>query len=115
MRVDMVPVNVCPDHHLIPGQMLMGELLGQLKGQLWRDLSRGKGLDDVVRLPSIGFADSPLGVHHLLVGMAGVTVQISRKHLFLGLILIGDVSDQHVQTAVFGENLCDGHYSFAIS
>ena len=111
----MVPVNVCPDHHLIPCQVLTGERLSQLEGQLWRDLSGRKGLDDVVRLPSIGFADSPLGVHHLLVSMTGVTVQISREHLFLGFVLIGNITDQHIQAVVLGENFCDRHYSFAIS
>ena len=111
----MVPVNVRPNHHLIPGQMLMGERLGQLKGQLWRDLSGRKGLDDVVRLPSIGFADSPLGVHHLLVGVAGIAVQICCEHLLLGLVLIGNITDQHIQAVVLGENFCDRHYSFAIS
>ena len=111
----MVPVNVCPDHHLIPGQVLMGELLGQLKGQLWRDLSGCKGLDDVVRLPTISFSHSPLGVHHLLVGVARIAVQISCEHLLLGLVLVGNIADQHIQAVVLGENFCDGHYSFAIS
>ena len=111
----MVPVNVCPDHHLIPDQVLTGERLSQLEGQLWRDLSGRKGLDDVVRLPSIGLAHGPLGVHHLLVGMAGIAVQICCEHLLLGLVLIGNITDQHIQAVVLGENFCNGHYSFAIS
>ena len=76
--MDMVPVNVRPNHHLIPDKVLTGKLLGQFKGQLWRDLSGGKGLDDVVRLSTIGFADSPLGVHHLLVRKPGITIQVCR-------------------------------------
>ena len=84
----MVPVNVCPDHHLIPDQMLTGERLSQLEGQLRRDLSGRKGLDDVVRLSTIGFADSPLSVHHLLILKSRITVQVGGEHLFLGLISV---------------------------
>ena len=86
--MDMVAICVRSDDHLIARQIFLRKLCGNLQCQLRCNFSRGKGMDDVVALPPIQFAQLSLGVHHLLILKCRITVQVGREHLFLGFVTI---------------------------
>ena len=76
--MDVVTIRVRANDHLIARQILHRKLRGDLQCQLRGNLSRCKGLDDMVALPTIQLAQLSLGVHHLLVRKPGVTIQVCR-------------------------------------
>lgn len=96
-------------------QMLGCELLGDLMCQLRRDLVWLKRLDDVVALPSGGFAKGALCVHHLLRGITGIAADIIGQQVFICFNRIRDVINHLPQAAVPVQNLCNRHYCFATS
>ena len=112
--VDMLLVHMDPDHRLVSRQMLFRKLCGDLQGLLRGDLPRLEGLDDVIILHTIFLAVGPLGVQHLAALPARVAVQVGSEDALLGLVPVEDVVDAHVQAAIPGQDLRDGHYFFAI-
>ena len=112
--VDMLPVHMDPDHRLVPRQMLLRKLCGDLQCLLRGDLPRLEGLDDVVILHTIFLAIGPLGIQHLAALPAWVAVEVGGEDALLGLVPVEDVVDAHVQAALPGQDLRDGHYFFAI-
>ena len=76
VRMNMVAIRVSANDHLIPCQIFLRKLCGDLQCQLRCNFSWCKGLDDVVALPTIQLAQLPLGVHHLLVRKPGITIQV---------------------------------------
>ncbi len=42
----VILINVCPDDHLVVGQMLGGKFFCNIQGQFRGDLPRFEGLDD---------------------------------------------------------------------
>ena len=88
VRMNMVAIRVSANDHLMPRQIFLRKLCGDLQCQLRRNLTRHKRLDDVVALPPIQFAQLSLGVHHLLILKCRITVQVGREHLFLGFVTI---------------------------
>ena len=113
--MDMVTIRVRANDHLITHQILRGKLRGNLQRQLRCDLVRNKGLDDVVALPPIQLAQLSLGVHHLLVLKAGITVQVGCEYLFLGLISVQNILDCLLQPTIPGQNFRDRHQSRPMS
>ena len=85
MGMDMLAVSMRPDHHLVIRQILFREFLRNFQRQFRRDLSWLVGYDDVIRLPPVQLAQFPLGIHHLLIGITGVTVEVCGQYLILGL------------------------------
>ena len=96
-------------------QMLGCELFGDLMCQLRRDLVRLERLNDVIALPSGGFAKGALCVHHLLRGMTGIAADIIGQQVFSCFNRICDVINRLPQAAVPVQNLRNGHYRFATS
>ena len=96
-------------------QMLGCELFGDLMCQLRRDLVRLERLNDVIALPSGGFAKGALCVHHLLCGVAGIAADIIGQQVFSCFNRICDVINRLPQAAVPVQNLCNCHYRFATS
>ena len=74
--MNMVAIRVSANDQLIPRQIFLRKLCGDLQCQLRGNLSRCKGLDDMVALPTIQLAQLSLGVHHLLVRKPGITIQV---------------------------------------
>ena len=113
--MDVAPVGVSADHHLIARQIFRRKSFGQFQSQFRSDLTRLKGLDDMVALPAACLAQLPLGVHHLLVLMAGVTILMGGEDAALRFLPVQYILDCLVQVGVPGQDLSDGHYPFATS
>lgn len=112
--VDMLPVHMDADHRFIPRQMLFRKLCGDLQSLLRGDFPRLEGLDDVVVHHPVLLAVGPLGVQHLAALPARVTVEVGGEDTLLGLVPVEDIADAYIQAALPGQDLCDGHYFFAI-
>ena len=113
--MDVITVGVSANHHLVVRQIFRRESFGKFQGQLRGDFSRLKGLDDMVALPAACLAQLPLGVHHLLVLMAGVTILMGSEDAALRFLPVQYILDRLVQVGVPGQDLSDGHYPFATS
>ena len=113
--MDMLFVYMDADHGLVPGQVLLSKLPRDLQRQLRGDLSGAKGLNEVVILYAALLAHGPLGFQHLPALIAGVAVQAGGEDLFLGLVPVEHIADTHIQAALPGQDLGDGHYFFATS
>ena len=112
--MDMLLIHMDADHGFIPRQMLLRKLLGDFQRQLRGDLPWLEGLDHVIILHTVHLAHSLLGVQHLTTFPAWIAVQVGGEDTLLGLVPVEDIIDAHVQTALPGEDFCDGHYFFAI-
>lgn len=108
--MDMLLVYMNADHRLIPWQMLFRKFCGDLQRQLRGDLSGAEGLDEVVILYAALLTHGPLGLQHLPALMAGVAVEAGGEDLLLGLVPVEHISDAHIQAALPGQDLGDGHY-----
>ena len=113
--VDVLFVYMDADDRLVAGQVLLRKLPRDLQRQLRGDLSGLKGLNEVVILYAALLAHGPLGLQYLPALMARVTVETGCKDLLLGLIPVEHIADAHVQAALPGQDLGDGHYFFATS
>ena len=91
--MNMVAIRMRANDHLIPCQIFLRKLCGDLQCQLRRNFSRHKGLDDVVALPTTQLAQLPLGVHHLLVCKPGIAIQVRSENLLLRFISVQHIFD----------------------
>ena len=91
--MDLILIHVSPNDHLIIRQALLRKGLCNLQRQFRGDLSRLEGLDDVVALPAAGLLYLSFGIHHLLVLMPRIAVQVGGQYAILCLISIKDIFD----------------------
>ena len=66
----------------------------------------------MVILDTVHLAYSALGIQHLPAFPVGITVQMCGEDLLVCFISIQDIADAHVQSALPGEDLGNGHLSF---
>ena len=92
--MDVITVGVSADHHLIARQIFRRKSFGQFQGQLRGDLTGLEGLDDVIALPAACLAQFPLGVHHLLVLMTGVTILMGGEDTALRFLPVQHILDR---------------------
>ena len=69
MGMDMLLVHMDADDRLVAGEMLCGELPGDLQRQFRGDLAGLEGLDEVIILDAVHLTIVPLGFHHTADGV----------------------------------------------
>jgi len=79
------------------GKILLYILLRDGKSRLHRHLAGGEGLNEMIPLPSAFLTEGRFGVHHLMVRLAGTTVEAAHKEVSGGLLGVGDVLNGCVQ------------------
>lgn len=113
MGMDMLLVHMDADDRLVAGEMLCGELPGDLQRQFRGDLAGLEGLDEVIILDAVHLTIVPLGFHHTADGVLRGAALAGGQDLFFCFIPIEDIPDSHVQPPLAGEDLRNRHYRSA--
>ena len=102
MGMDMLLVHMDADDRLVAGQMLCGELPGNLQCQFRGDLAGLEGLDNVIILDAVRLSIMLLGFHHTADGVLRRTALAGGQDLFLCFIPIEDIADSNIQPPLAG-------------
>ena len=111
--VDVGLIHMGADDHLEPVQILLGEPIPDLVGQLRGDLPGPKALDQVIGLDAVGPPEAALGVHPGPGRRLRLAAQGRDEHLLVRLLGVDHIPDQVVETGGLGQNL--GHRHWATS
>ncbi len=88
MGMNMLLIHMDTNYGLIAREVFLCKFFCNLQRQFWRDLTRAKGLDDMVALATTQLSNLPFGIHHLTVFSPWVTVHVCREDTFRSFIAI---------------------------
>ena len=126
MIVQMRPIQMCPDDHLVAlAKQALGKRHADGVSLLRRHLAGRKGLDEVIPHYAAQLAESLLRGLHLGIGcFTALTVKDRRKEMLFRFLWICGISNTRIQRSLFsvdsivypliqsvtdGDDLRDGH------
>ena len=126
MIVEMGPIQMCPDDHLVAlAKQTPGKHHADGVGLLRRHLTWGKGLDEMIPHHAAQLAKPLLrGLHLCISGLTTIAVDGGRKEILFRFLWICGISNTRIQRSLFsvdsivypliqpvtdGDDLRDGH------